>query len=85
MRTVRIFDAQHDHINDVNPFPMDWHPMCEFNNVGNDSYHDWTVGLDYEEASDGGWLTPEIVKETDEWLLKAGAKHGEELLIKYWW
>ena len=82
MKTIRIFDSQHDHINDDNPFPMDWHPMCEFNNVGNDSYHNWTVG---NELNGGEYLSSELMKETDEWLLKAGAEPGEALLIKYWW
>ncbi len=84
MKTIRIFDAQHDHINDINPFPMDWHPMCEFHNVGNDGYHEWTVGAK-EEKNGAGYLSEEIEIETDEWLLKAGAEPGEELLIKYWW
>lgn len=82
MKTIRIFDSQHDHVNDINPFPMDWHPMCEFHCVGNDSYHTWTVG---DELNGGEYLSPELMKETDEWLLKAGANPGEELLIKYWW
>lgn len=82
MKTIRVFDSQHDHINDVNPFPEEWHPMCEFNCCGNDSYHSWTVGSD---LNGGGYLSEETVKETNEWLLKAGATEGENVLIYYWW
>lgn len=82
METIRVFDSQHDHINDTNPFPEDWHPMCEFNCVDNDAYHGWIVG---EKNNSGGWLSPAIVKETDVWLLKAGANPGETVLIRYCW
>jgi len=82
MKTIRVFDSQIDHINDTNPFPLDWHPMCEFHCVGNDSYHIWTVD---DEDSSGGWLSPELVKETSAWLRKAGANTDETVLIKYWW
>jgi len=82
METIRVFDSQHDHINHTNPFPDDWSPMCEFNCVGNDAYHKWTVG---DEYNSGGFLSPETRKETDEWLLKAGANNDETVLIRYWW
>ncbi len=92
MKTIRVFDSQHDDT-DSNPFPAyaedgDWSPMCEFNCVGNDAYHEWTVGngaLGDGEINGGGYISELVALETNKWLIAAGAFPGEEVLIKFWW
>ncbi len=85
MKTVRVFDIQHDHINDKNPTPCDGKAFLhlgEFNSTGNNSYHDWIVD---GEDEGGGYVTDKEKEDINIWLKKAGAKSGEKLLIYVWW
>lgn len=77
-RSIRVYDTQHD-----NPSPWDEvHKLLELNNVGNDSWHAWTV--DGEEQG-GGYLTPEDEIEVNNWLKSLGAAPEERVLIYHWW
>lgn len=42
MKTVRVFDTIRDEVDGKTPFE-ECTGLLEFNNVSNDSYHDWTV------------------------------------------
>ena len=84
MKTIRIFDSNNDCMSGDNPFPDEWTPMLEYTGVGNDGYHEWTVG-EGNDSNGGGYISEQIEQETDQWLLKAGANPGEEVLIKFWW
>jgi len=49
-----------------------------WDNKGNDSFVEWTIGDSFYEADDPSLLI-------EDWLLANGAADGEEVVIKYWW
>lgn len=81
--TKKVFDAIHPRKESADNATFDaMAGLMEFNNCGNDSYHDWTVD---DEHAGGGYVSKEEQTLINKWLKVKGAEVGENILIYYWW
>ncbi len=59
---------------------------CEVHSTGNGGWYEFEVLEEPTGEEQGfGLLSDEQVKKLTQWLLRQGARIGEEILIHHWW